>query len=135
MHPKSQKRIKDKLKKLTSRSWSVGLDYRLLKLRQTIIGWINYYKIADMKTFLSKLDQHIRLRIRMCIWKAWKTIDKRAKSLVRLGLTKQKAWEYANSRKGYMRVASSFILQKTITNERLKQRGLKSMVEYYVSVI
>lgn len=105
-----------------------------MKLKQTIHGWVNYYRIADMKTFLKKLDQHIRLRIRMCIWKSWKTIRKRTKSLVRLGLSKQKAWEYANTRKGYMRVASSYILTTTITNKRLKLKGLISMEDYYLSV-
>jgi RNA-directed DNA polymerase len=134
VHQKSQLRLKKKLRKLTSRKWSVSLEYRLKKLKQTIHGWVNYYKLADMKTFLKKIDQHIRLRIRMCIWKAWKTIRNKAKSLVRLGLSRQKAWEYANSRKGYMRVASSFILSTTLTNKRLKEYGLISMEEYFLSV-
>lgn len=131
VHPKSIKRIKAKIKKLTSRSWSVSLEYRLLKIKQLITGWVNYYKLADMKTLLLKLDQQIRIRIRMCIWKAWKKIRKRFNSLMKLGLNKQKAWEYANSRKSYMRIASSHILCTTITNQRLKRKGLVSMVEYY----
>lgn len=134
VHDKSIKRIKEKLKNLTLRSWSVSMDYRLLKIRQTVIGWINYYKLADMKKLLKVLDERIRVRLRMCIWKSWKKIRTKQKALIKLGLSKYKAWEYANSRKSYMRVASSFILTTTITNARLKQKGLISMSEYYANI-
>ncbi|QVK18335.1 group II intron reverse transcriptase/maturase [Mycoplasmatota bacterium] len=134
VHPKSIKRIKEKIKKLTSRRWSISLDYRLLKIKQLITGWVNYYKVADMKWLLIKLDEQIRFRVRMCIWKAWKKIGKRFKSLRKLGASRQKAWEYANSRKSYARIAHSFILTTTITNKRLERRGLISMTEYYLSV-
>jgi RNA-directed DNA polymerase len=130
VHAKSVKRIKGKLKKLTLRSWGVSLDYRLLKLKQTITGWVNYYKLADMKTLLKELDEMIRVRLRMCIWKSWKKIGTKYKALRKLGLNKQKAWEYANTRKSYVRVASSFILSTTITNVRLRRKGLISMLDY-----
>ena len=130
-HSKSINKLKIKLKELTARSWSVSMDYRLLKIKQLIIGWVNYYRITKMKMLCAKIDAHIRFRIRMCIWKQWKKTSKRFKSLQKLGITKSKAWEWANSRKGYARVANSFILCRTITNEILKKRGLASLLAQY----
>lgn len=48
-HEKSIAKFKRTLKRLTKRSWSVSLDYRLFKIRQVIIGWVNYFKYGKMK--------------------------------------------------------------------------------------
>lgn len=136
VHEKSVKRIKTKLKELTKRSWSVNLTYRLIKLKQVIIGWVNYYSLADMKKLLQELDGMIRTRIRMCIWKAWKTINKRYKSLKKLRnllkvkKTDEDLWAIANTRKGYMHTASH-ALASLIQNKTLATRGLVSMLGYY----
>ena len=53
---------------------------------------------------------------------------------MKLGVEKDKAWEWVNTRKGYARVARSFILCRTITNERLKRRGLVSLLDHYQTV-
>lgn len=133
-HEKSITRLKGKLKQLTSRSWGVSTTYRLLKLKQLIIGWVNYFKMGQMKMICKELDKHIRFRLRMCIWKQWKKVKTRYKNLQKLGIPRGKAWEWANTRKGYARVARSFILCRAITNERLKKFGLVSLLDQYQSV-
>ncbi len=133
-HNQSIIKLKEKLKRYTLRSWGVSLDVRLTKLKQLIVGWINYFRIAKMKTICGKLDQNVRTRIRICIWKQWKKISTKYKSLMKLGINKQKAWEWANTRKGYTRVAHSVILCRAITNERLKRRGLVSLLDHYQKV-
>ena len=136
VHEKSIQRIKTKIKELTKRNWSVKLDVRLLKLKQVIIGWVNYYKLADMKVLVQELDRLIRTRIRMCIWKSWKTISKRYKSLkklrdlLRVKKNNKDLWAIANTRKGYIHTASH-ALTSLIQNKTLIQRGLVSMYEYY----
>ncbi|RMA68803.1 hypothetical protein C8D75_1844 [Petrotoga olearia] len=67
----------------------------------------------------------------MCIWKGWKKIKTRHENLVKLGLNTYKAWEYANTRKGYWRISNSPILSRTLTNKRLKEMGLTSILETY----
>ena len=130
-HQKSVAKLKEKLKQLTSRSWGVSTAHRVEKLRQLIIGWVNYFRIGNMKKVCKELDEHIRFRIRMCIWKQWKKVRTRHKNLMTLGATRQKAWEWANTRKGYARTAKSWILSTTITNERLKKFGLVSLLDQY----
>ena len=130
--PSSYKRFKVKLKRLTKRSWSISLDYRLEKLRQTIQGWLNYYGLAFGKARITKLDEWLRRRIRMCIWKTWKRVRTRMRSLIRLGIPKEQAYVWANTRKGYWQISGSPILQTTITNRRLEKRGYSSLLSYYL---
>jgi len=128
VHKKSIKRVKEKIRKITSRSKGMSLDYRLLKLSQLIKGWVNYFRIADMKSLARELDEWTRRRLRMCIWKQWKKVSTRFRNLTKLGLNRQKAWEFANTRKSYWRTSNSPILAATITNERLKKRGYSGFI-------
>lgn len=130
-HEKSVQKLKVKLKSLTSRSWSVSMEYRLLKIKQIIVGWVNYYRIVNIKMKCVKIDNWIRFRLRMCIWKQWKKISTKLKALVKLGIPKRKAWEWANTRKEYARVAKSIIMTRSVTNQRLKQKGLVSLLDQY----
>lgn len=125
-------KFKAKLRELTSRSNAMSMEYRFRKLKQVIVGWVNYFAIADIKTILKTLDEWLRRRIRMCFWKQWKKIKTKYGNLVKLGLNKNKAWQYANTRKSYWRTSSSPILHKTLTNKHLKNIGLVSISETYL---
>lgn len=134
VHEKPLNKFKARLKELTSRSNAMNMKYRFLKLRQLIVGWVNYFAIADMKNILKTLDEWLRRRIRMCFWKQWKKVKSKHDNLVKLGIQNAKAWEYANTRKGYWRISNSPILSKTLTNKYLKEIGLVTISEIYSSV-
>jgi len=134
IHPKSVSRMKERIKTLTSRSNGWGDARRKETLKQYITGWVNYFKLADMKTLLLQVDEWYRRRLRMVIWKHWKWIKTRLRNLIKLGIEKYKAWEYANTRKGYWRTAYSPILSRSITNDRLKQTGYIFFTDYYRKV-
>jgi hypothetical protein len=55
-------------------------------------------------------------------------------NLIKLGVKKSKAWEWANSRKGYWHLANSFILATSITTERLRQAGFTFFSDQYQKV-
>jgi group II intron reverse transcriptase/maturase len=131
VHDKSYEKLKDKIRKITNRNISMNFDYRIKKLNEILVGWVNYFKLADMKTKLKSLDEWIRRRLRACIWKTWKKVKTKFTNLQKLGIPKGKAWEYANTRKGYWRISNSPILSKTITNQRLVNHGFKSLSSQY----
>jgi len=131
VHDKSYKRLNDKIRKVTNRNISMNFKDRLKKLKEIIVGWVNYFKIADMKNKLKGLDEWIRRRLRACIWKTWKRVKTRFRNLVKLKVPRHKAWEYANTRKGYWRISKSPILNKTITNQRLTNYGFTSLSSQY----
>lgn len=134
IHPKSITRMKSKIKEMTARSNGMGNEARARKLRSYIMGWINYFKIADMKNLLLATDEWLRRRIRMIYWKQWKKVRTRYKMLQTFGIDKQKAWEYANTRKGYWRISKSPILTQSLNNATIKQLGYINFTEYYRQV-
>lgn len=133
-HQSSINSFKYKLKELTRKNWSVDTKYQVERLNQVIRGWINYFKIGHMKTSLKKIDTHTRFRLRMCIWKKWKTAKNRRRNLMKLGMDKYNAYKFAHTSKGAVRIAYSWVLTTTITNKRLKQFGLVSCLEHYNKV-
>ncbi len=130
-HLKSVQKFKEKLHGYSKRSWSVSMDYRISKLNPVIRGWINYFRICDMNTLMKEMDSWLRVRIRMCIWKQWKTPQRREWGLRKLGMNAFWAHVNANSRKGIMTIASSGIMKRTVTNAILKRKGLLSLADYY----
>ena len=130
-HLKSVQKFKEKLHGYSKRSWSVSMDYRISKLNPVIRGWINYFRICDMKTLMKEMDSWLRVRIRMCIWKQWKTPQRREWGLRKLGMNAFWARVNARSRKGTMAIASSGILSHTVTNAVLKRKGLLSLEVHY----
>jgi len=134
IHPKSVSKMEGKIKRLTSRSNGWGIAKRKEVLRQYIVGWINYFKLADMRKLLLRIDEWYRRRLRMIIWKQWKRIMTKARNLTKLGVKKPKAWEWANTRKSYWHIAGSFILQTTITTNLLREAGYLFLSDYYQKV-
>jgi len=131
VHPKSIAKMKERIRKLTSRSNGWGYARRKEALRQYITGWVNYFKLADMKMLLRGVDMWYRSRLRMVIWKQWKRIRTRGRNLMKLGILKNQAWEYANTRKGYWHTARSPILSCSVTSERLRHAGFVFFSDYY----
>ena len=105
----------------------MNFEHRIHRLLEVSRGWINYFKLADMKSMVKSLDKWIRRRLRACIWKTWKRVRTRFTNLKKLGIPPDKAWEYANTRKGYWRISNSPILNRAITNDRLVKRGFISL--------
>jgi len=134
IHPKSIAKMKERIKTLTSRSNGWGDARRKEALKQYITGWVNYFKLAEMKSILLQVDDWYRRRLRMVIWKQWKLIRTRSRNLQKLGIEKYKAWEFANTRKGYWRTANSPILNRSITTNRLKQAGYIFLTDYFRKV-
>ncbi|AHA73257.1 maturase-related protein [Bacillus thuringiensis YBT-1518] len=133
-HPISVQKLQRKLRQLTKRNWSVPLDYRILKLKQVIFGWVNYFRITNMKGVMKQVDKKLRSRIRVIIWKQWKIPKKQIKSLVQLGIPEEEAKGLTYCRKGYRYIGLSKVVQRAMSNQRLKKRGVPSSLERYLKV-
>ena len=129
-YAKSIAKFKKRMKELTCRSWGVSNSYKVEKVNQLTRGRINYFKIGSMKTLCRELDSRIRFRLRMCIWKQWKTPQNRAENMVKLGMNKEDAYSIAYTGARIAHVCSG-ALNYVITNKRLAQFGLISMLDYY----
>lgn len=130
-HQDSVKRFERKLKQLTKRSWSVSIEYRIMKLNQAIRGWINYFRMGSMKTAMRRIDEHLRNRMRIVIWKQWKKRSKRMWGLRKLGAPEWMARQSAGFGDHYQAVAKTTGLH-LISKEILAKRGLLSCLDYYL---
>ena len=133
-HLKSYQKLVRKLKQLTDRSWSISLDNRIKKINYVVRGWVNYFRIANMKNKITKIDEHLRVRVRVIIWKQWKKIRKKCESLQKLGVPFEIAFNCANTRKGYYQICKTRYIQFAINNERLRKRGLVFLLDQYEKV-
>jgi RNA-directed DNA polymerase len=127
----SIKRVKKRIRELTSRSKPIPMERRIERLNQYLIGWCGYYALADTPTTFKELDEWTRRRLRMCQWKEWKKPKTKVRKLIGLGVSREKAYEWGNSRKKYWRIAKSPILQRTLTNSYWSSQGLKSLYVRY----
>lgn len=131
-HKDSIERFQRKLKQLTKRSWSVTMDYRIMRLNQVIRGWVNYFRMGNMKKALQKIDERLRTRMRIVIWKQWKTRERRIWGLRKLGAPMWMAKQSAGFCDHYQAVAKTTGLHR-ISKEILARRGLLSGLDYYLN--
>jgi group II intron reverse transcriptase/maturase len=131
VHPKSIAKFKDKIREITSRSNAMSMETRYLKLKQVIRGWVNYFKIANMRKVTQELDEWTRRRIRMCYWKQWKKIKTKHDNLVKFGIENRRAWGFANTRKSYWRISNSQFLKRSLNNKTLERLGYLSLSSVY----
>src|SRR5690554_6595563 len=133
-HKTSLNKFIRKLKRLTKRNWSISLTNRLIKIKQVVIGWINYFRTGKMKTAMRKIDERLRIRIRVIIWKQWKNNKKRIDSPKILGIDREEAKGLTYCRKGYQFIAQSWVVKRSINNKRPEKRGLASALNHYLKV-
>jgi len=131
-HKDSLDKFKRKLKQLTKRSWSVSMDIRIQRLNWVIRGWINYFRIGKMKRNMTKIDEHLRTRMRIVIWKQWKTSRKRMWGLRKLGAPEWMARQSVGFADHYQAVAKTTGLH-LISKQILAKRGLVSCLDYYLN--
>lgn len=124
-------RFKRKLKSLTKRSIAINHQERVARINSVAIGWLAYFGKADGKAKVKRIDEWLRRRLRCCIWKQWKLVRTRMRNLQKLGINKELAYQWANTRKSYWRISGSPIIHRTITTERLKKSGYKSLEDIY----
>ena len=131
LHEKSEAKLRRRLKEITSRSNGMGYEQRKTALRNYLRGWTEYYNLADMGSKVAAIDQWLRRRLRMCIWKSWKKPRTRVKNLISYGTDRWHAYQWGNTSKGYWRIAGSWILTRALGDETLHKDGYSWIGCYY----
>ena len=132
VHSKSVNKMKDRIRVLTDRNNGMSNAVREDKYQKYVRGWVEYFRLADMKGLLKSTDEWARRRIRVVYWKQWKKIKTRYRMLKALGIEHWKAKELACSRKGYWRMAQ--VLNQVFSNKIIAKLGYTSLLDYYLTV-
>jgi group II intron reverse transcriptase/maturase len=135
IHPKSYSKLKDRLREITNRSNGMGYQKTKELLQYCIQGWMSYFKLADMSGKVKRIDEWLRFRIRMFIWKSWKKISTKYNNLRKVGVKDNQAYQWANTRKSYCRTALSPILQTALNTRTLRKAGYTFLSDIYLKCI
>ena len=131
IHVDSIKKMKIKIRELTSRNNGWSSEYRKQRLTWYIRGWLNYFKFAGLKSRIKEWDGWLRHRIRMCIWKSWKRVRTRYRNLKKLIPDESRVRMAAFCRMKYWRMASHPTVQAALSDERLLRAGYPTFKMYY----
>ena len=134
-----------KIKEILKRKVAAAepLSYIFTKVNQIVKGWINYFRIGSMKTFIAEFGQWLRHKIRVIIIKQWKKPKRIYVNLQRINkrfkcnFTDEDIYKVANSRLGLYRQCGmnviNFIISQTVLAIRKANRpGLVNPLEYYL---
>lgn len=122
-HQDSVRRFKLKLKRLTQRKWSIDLTRRVEQLNLSIRGWINYFSLGNMKRIVASIDERLRTRLQVIIWKQWKKKSKRLWGLLKLGVPKWIADKVSGWGDHYQLVAQKLVLKQDDSQKLLTDCG------------
>ena len=128
---KSVKRIKKKIRAGTQRKDPTPTREKIKKMESVLEGWVNYFRIARATTVMRELDGMVRHRLRMGIWKQWKTPQNRIRNLKKLDIGKRLLYRWGTSSTNYCRIANSQLLKTAISNRVLQKAGYIGFSQHY----
>lgn len=148
--PGNDRKVKlyEKIKRVLKRKHAVSqpLAKTFTKLNQIIRGWINYFRIGNMKMFINEFGQWLRHKVRVIIIKQWKKPPTIYKNLQRINKSckcnfdEESIYKVANSRLGWYRRCGmnvvNYILSPKVLAQANKKKGRPGLVnplDYYLS--
>lgn len=120
--PESVERFKAKVREKWRGSQSLTSNQLRDNWRQYVRGWWGYYRLAENRRPIYKLEGWIRRHIRKCFWLRWHDRKGRERRLRRLGL-RGVLLKVAGSSKGAWHLAGSRSLHVALSNETLRHHG------------
>jgi group II intron reverse transcriptase/maturase len=131
--PKTIERVKNKIREFTSRSQPVSMADRIRRINAYMGGWLGYFALAETPSVFQSLDEWLRRRLRMCLWKQWKRVRTRYRELRALGLPEWVVHQFANARKGPWRMAHG-PMNRALGIAYWEAQGLMSLTARYQSL-
>jgi RNA-directed DNA polymerase len=130
--PKKLEQLKERVREITSRTRGISMSNRIKELNRYLMGWIGYFRLASAKNHCGKLDEWIRRRLRMCLWKQWKLPKSRMRNLRALGVPEWAARMMANSRRGCWEMSRN--INNALNLSFWRDQGLLSLTHRYLEI-
>jgi RNA-directed DNA polymerase len=128
--PASVQRLKEKLREIfrrgRGRNLSKLIEEELIPLLR---GWMNYFRLAEVKGIFEELDSWIRRKLRNLIWRKWKRPFTRAKHLMQRGLAREQAVKSAVNGRGPWWNAGAAHMHLAFPKSYFDRCGLLSLLE------
>lgn len=132
--PQSVERLKDKVRQITKRNCGRSLDRVVGKLNNLIRGWVNYFRYAEAKRLMEKLDGWLRRKIRCLKLKQCKRAKGIARFLMERGIKPDAAWALGGSGKGWWRKSLSPQSHRAMGKEWFEEIKLSGFADRYMKL-
>jgi len=127
--PESVKRFKGRVREILRRGRGRRLADVIAELRPVLLGWMSYYRKSQVRITFEQLDQWIRRKLRVILWRQWKRPWTRAKNLIRRGLARDRAWISATNGRGPWWNAGARHMNQAVPTRYLGQLGLVNLIQ------
>ncbi len=128
--PQSVERLKNKLREIFRRGRGRNIRTTVEELTPVLRGWVNYFKLAQVKCVFEELDQWIRRKLRCILWRQWKRPFTRAKRLMQRGLTEERAWISSTNGRGPWWNSGASHMNEAFKKKYFDSLGLVSLLDY-----
>lgn len=127
--PESLQRFKGKICLLCRQGRGRNLRKFIETLKPVLLGWVNYYRLAEVKGVFEALDQWIRRKLRCILWRQWKRVYTRARNLMKRGLPEERAWQSATNGRGPWWNAGASHMNQAFPKKCFDNSGLVSLLQ------
>ncbi len=127
--PKALDRFKRRIREITRRAKGVSIKTTMAELASYMRGWRSYFGFCETPEVLVSLTRWVRLRLRVALWRQWKTYRRRRAALIARGVSPRLAHNTAASGRGPWYLARSKALSVGLSNAYFRSLGLPSLVE------
>jgi RNA-directed DNA polymerase len=125
--PKALARFKRRVREITRRAKGVSIETTMEELAPYMRGWRSYFGFCETPRVLVYLTCWVRVRLRVALWRQWKTPRRRRAALLALGVHPKLASNTAGSGRGSWYVAHAKALSVALSNAYLKSLGLPTL--------
>lgn len=125
----SVRRFKGKLRSAFKRGRGRNLKTFITELQPMLRGWINYFRLTQVKGIIEDLDGWIRRRMRCVLWRQWKRRYTRVKRMMKYGISKVRAWKSATNGRGPWWNSGASHMNQAFPKKFFDRLGLVSLLD------
>ena len=125
--PKSLVRFKRRVREITRRAKGVSMETTMEELAPYLRGWRSYFGFCETPRVLGSLTCWVRARLRVALWRQWKTTRRRRAALLALGVRPKLASNTAGSSRGPWYIAHAKALSVALPTAYFKSLGLPNL--------
>src|SRR6266704_727176 len=125
--PKSLVRLKRRVREITRRAKGVSMDATMEELAPYMRGWRSYFGFCETPRVLVSLTCWVRARLRVALWRQWKTTRRRRAALLARGVRPKLASNTGCSSRGPWYLAHAKALSVALPTAYFKSLGLPNL--------
>ena len=126
--PGSVKRVKAHIREIVRKGRGRSLAKVIGEITPFLRGWVAYFRLSQVKNVFEEMDQWIRRKMRLILWRQWKRPRTRAKKMIRLGIDRARAYPSAYNGRGPWWNAGASHMNAAVPAKWLQHQGFMSLL-------